>query len=89
MVTLRRMAKLGRIVFCVILIEPLTRSSVLVQQLKIKLDTPEEIAKWVEDRRKRWPSRKRIEAKVRAFVHSYADASCSINSVPETSRRGC
>jgi hypothetical protein len=43
----------------------LTRSSILVQQLKINLDTPEAIAKWVEDRRKRWPSAKRIEEKVR------------------------
>lgn len=41
--------------------------SVLIQQLKIKLDTPEAIAKWIEDRKKRWPSNKRIEEKVRNF----------------------
>ncbi len=40
-------------------------SSVLVQQLKIKLDTPEAIAKWIEDRKKRWPSAQRVEEKVR------------------------
>lgn len=48
-------------------------SSVLVQQLKIKLDTPEAIAKWIEDRKKRWPSAQRVEEKVGAILGLYND----------------
>lgn len=54
----------------------LPRSSVLVLQLKVNLDSPEAIAKWVEERRKRWPSTRRIEEKVRVFVHP-----CVLNDI--------
>jgi hypothetical protein len=32
------------------------------------LDSPEAIAKWIEDRKKRWPSNKVVVEKVRPFL---------------------
>ncbi|KAF8314219.1 hypothetical protein DL93DRAFT_2080311 [Clavulina sp. PMI_390] len=57
-------------------------SSVLIQQLKIKLDTPEDIAKWIEDRKKRWPTAKRVEEKKQAEE----DAKARGELFPERSR---
>src|SRR5258705_13802622 len=46
-----------------------------IQMYRKKLDTPEAIAEWVVERKRRWPSLKRIQEKVRllhipAYAHS-------------------
>jgi hypothetical protein len=36
----------------------------------VKLDSPEAIAAWLEERKKRWPSDKRVAEKV--FIHPHS-----------------
>lgn len=42
-----------------------------IEGTSISLDSPEAIAKWIEDRKKRWPSNKVVEEKVNLPVDSY------------------
>lgn len=46
--------------------------SVRIEGTSISLDSPEAIAKWIEERKKKWPSAKVVEVKVRTYV------SCSL-----------
>lgn len=41
-----------------------------IQGTGIKLETEEEIAKWIEERKRKWPTKKRAEEKVRMVVSS-------------------
>jgi FMR1-interacting protein 1 (NUFIP1) len=47
-------------------------SSILIQQYRIQLDTPETIQKWIADRKKKWPSSKRVEEKARSTEEARA-----------------
>lgn len=46
-------------------LEPLPDRAV-IEGTGISLDTPEAVAKWIEDRKKRWPSKKVVEEKEKA-----------------------
>jgi len=38
----------------------------LIEGTSVTLDSPEAVAKWIEERKKRWPSNKVVEERVSA-----------------------